>query len=86
VFLELYEQTGQLGEAAKTAGISRMLHYRKLQSDPVYQRSFAEAEQRAAQEFEDEAVRRARDGVKRPILGIEEHRERALGDDSPLTY
>ena len=39
------------------------MHYRKLE-DPAYRA----AEQRAAQELEDEAVRRAKDGVKRPVL------------------
>src|SRR5215831_1541733 len=68
VFLRIYEETGRLTEAAKAAGIHRSTHYRKLASDPEYRKAFEEAESRAAQSLEDEAIRRARDGVKRPLM------------------
>jgi hypothetical protein len=67
VFLEVYEQTGRLTEAARIAGVSRRTHYRKLE-DPVYRKAFAEAEQGAVDALEAEAIRRGRDGVKKPIL------------------
>jgi hypothetical protein len=67
VFLEVYAQTGRLTEAARIAGIDRRTHYRKLE-DPAYRAAFEAAEQTAAKDLEDEAVRRAKDGVKRPVM------------------
>ena len=66
-FLEVYQRTGRLTEAARIAGVDRRTHYRKLE-DPAYRAAFEATEQRAAQELEDEAVRRAKDGVRRPVL------------------
>ena len=57
-----------VAEAAKPAGVSRMLHYRRLQSDPVYRGAFERVQDDLADTLEGEAIRRARDGVKRPIL------------------
>jgi hypothetical protein len=67
-FLEVYQQTGRLTEAAKAAGVHRCTHYRRLASDPLYQKAFRDAEERAGQELEDEAVQRALHGVKRPVM------------------
>jgi hypothetical protein len=68
VFLEAYERTGRVSEAAAIAGTGRRTHYNKLKSDPVYRKAFEEAEERAAQTLEDEAVRRAVTGVRRPVM------------------
>jgi hypothetical protein len=68
VFLEVYEQTGRLAEAARIAGVNRKLHYRRIANDPVYKVAFELAEQRAVDALEFEAVRRAKDGVKRPVM------------------
>jgi hypothetical protein len=68
VFLEVYQQTGRVNEAAPQAGISRMTHYTRLRSDPVYAGAFRKAEEIAAHELEDEAIRRARDGIRRPVM------------------
>jgi hypothetical protein len=67
-FLRIYALTGRLGEAAKAAGVHRCTHYRRLASDPLYQKAFRDAEERAGQELQDEAVRRAMEGVKRPMM------------------
>jgi hypothetical protein len=66
-FLAAYEQTGRVAEAAAIAGITRMMHYRKLETDPAYRQAFEAAEERAAQTLEDEAVRRAVEGVRHPV-------------------
>src|SRR5262252_6366453 len=68
VFLEVYEQTGRVDVAARIAGIGRKTHYRKLKDDPAYRKAFELAEECAAQALEDEAIRRAKDGVKRPVM------------------
>jgi hypothetical protein len=67
VFLEAYAQIGGVTEAAAIAGINRRTHYRKL-NDPTYRAIFQETEEQAAQALEDEAVRRAKDGVRRPVM------------------
>jgi hypothetical protein len=67
-FLEAYQRTGRLTEAAKAAGVNRKTHYRKLETDPAYRKAFQEAEERAAQTLEDEAVRRGYQGVERPVM------------------
>ena len=53
--------------AAKAAGISRQSHYRWLKTDPDYPGRYQEAKAESAQLLEDEAVRRARDGVVEQI-------------------
>jgi hypothetical protein len=68
VFLEAYERTGRVNEAARIAGITARTHYRKLKGDPTYRAAFEEAETQTAQALEDEAIRRAMVGVRRPVL------------------
>ena len=67
-FLAAYEHTGRLTEAARTAGIHRCTHYRRIETDPAYRKAFEAAEERAGQIFEDEAVKRAIVGVKRAVM------------------
>jgi hypothetical protein len=66
-FLEAYQRTGQVSAAAAHAGVSRMTHYRRLKTDRVYATAFRVAEEQVGQELEDEAIRRAVTGVKRPV-------------------
>jgi hypothetical protein len=68
VFLEAYERTGRVTEAARIAGIGRRTHYHKIKTDPAYRKAFEAAEECAAQALEDEAIRRAKEGVKRPVM------------------
>jgi hypothetical protein len=49
------------------AGIDRGTHYDWLQKDPEYRAQFEAATDQAAQALEDEAVRRAYEGVERPV-------------------
>lgn len=67
-FLAAYKLTGRITKAADAAGISRWAHYRLLEKSPQYRAEFAKADLIAADSLEDEAVRRAREGVRRPVV------------------
>ena len=66
-FLLAYLSTASVTKAAKAAKIDRILHYRWLREDPEYAVDFAAAQNEAAQILEDEAVRRAHQGTRKPI-------------------
>lgn len=54
--------------AARAAGISREAHYRQLERSPQYKAAYEEAYRQGIDSLEDEAVRRAQHGVRRPIM------------------
>ena len=54
--------------AAAAAKVDIKDHYRWLKEDPNYRKSWDEVQEQAAQSVEDEAVRRAMEGVKRVVL------------------
>jgi hypothetical protein len=66
-FLDAFTTCGQVYKAAYACGIVPARHYRWLQQDEVYRRSFAEAEQIVADLLESEVVRRAVEGTEEPI-------------------
>jgi len=49
------------------AGIDRGTHYDWLKADPGYKAAFEAVQDQEAQALEDEAVRRAYEGVERPV-------------------
>jgi len=49
------------------AGIDRGTHYDWLRKDPEYRAQFEAATDQAAQALEDEAVRRAYEGIDKPV-------------------
>jgi hypothetical protein len=65
-FLAAFAVTASITRAAKAAKIDRALHYRWLAEGGAYPEQFASASDRAAQILEDEAVRRAHEGVVEP--------------------
>lgn len=67
-FLAAYTQTASISKAAKAARIDRSLHYRWLKDDDVYKLAFAAAYLEAGDQLEDEAVRRAHQGVEEPLV------------------
>jgi hypothetical protein len=67
-FLECFAICGRVCEAARWAKIHRCQHAEWMQNDSTYPERFRRARMRAAQELEDEAVQRAREGVCRPVL------------------
>lgn len=67
-FLAGYRATGNITRAAEIAGISRDMHYRRMKTDPEYKRVFEENERIAIGVLEDEATRRAVEGVQEPVI------------------
>ena len=66
-FLTAYAETGKKGLAAELAGIDRSAIYQPgWRDDPVFQEALARAEEMAADILEDEAFRRAVEGVEKP--------------------
>lgn len=67
-FLAAYKLTASITKASAAAKIDRALHYQWLKTSEGYRQAFALAKTEAAQVLEDEAVRRATEGVKEPIF------------------
>jgi hypothetical protein len=66
-FLAALEETGSVSAAAKAAKISRVTVYAHKRDDPDFAKEWDEALDRAADTLEDEARRRAHDGVDEDI-------------------
>src|SRR5262245_35493141 len=60
-----YAETGQLRRSCRAVTVDHSQHYYWLDTDPDYVAAFAQAERIAAFTLEEEAIRRARDGVRR---------------------
>jgi hypothetical protein len=67
-FLEAFAVSCSVQKAARWAGVHRQTHYDWMREDATYPTRFAQARERAAQSLEDEAVRRAMEGIRRPVL------------------
>jgi hypothetical protein len=65
-FLAAFAVCGNLTKAARWAKVHRTSHYVWLQ-DADYAEAFRLAEQRAVRTLEDEAVRRAHDGIRKAV-------------------
>src|SRR5215510_12673110 len=68
VLLETYAATGRVKQACAVAGISRESHYKRLETDPAYQKAFARAQQQLGDVIEDELFRRGIDGESDALL------------------
>jgi hypothetical protein len=66
-FLAAFKLTASITKAAAAAKCERGLHYRWLE-EPEYAAAFEAAKEEAAQSLEDEAVRRAHEGVSEPVI------------------
>lgn len=66
-FLAAYRQTASITKAAAAAKIDRTMHYRWLET-LAYRQAFERAADEAAQVLEDEAVRRATEGILEPVF------------------
>jgi hypothetical protein len=62
-----YQQIGRLDLACEKAGVHRRTHYDWLESDPEYRIKFQACRRQVIQLLEDEAWRRAVEGVSKPI-------------------
>ena len=67
-FIAAYTTTASVQKAAEAAKVHKSRHYRWLEEDPEYAEEFRKAQDEAAQMLEDEAVRRAHDGVEEPVI------------------
>jgi len=67
-FLAVYAQLGNIKNAAEIAEIDRTTHYDWLKNDPEYVLDFADAELQAGEHLEQEARRRAVEGVEKPVF------------------
>lgn len=67
-FLTAYALSANLSKAARDAGITRDLHYQWMREDPFYPELFLQSKREAAQSLEDEAVRRGKEGIERPVI------------------
>lgn len=66
--LMAYIKTGSLTRACQHCAITQNAHRRWLQQDPQYAEAWADARDALADSLEEEAIRRARDGVTRPVF------------------
>lgn len=66
-FLVAYSELGNRTQAAKAAGIDRRNHSNWMRGDGEYRTAFEEAHQQACETLEEEARRRAVDGVEEPV-------------------
>lgn len=64
-FLAAYAETCSILRAASAAQIDRGSHYRWMRDSEEYREAFLEAKNQAMDALEDEAVRRAKEGVER---------------------
>jgi hypothetical protein len=67
-FLEALADTGSVASAAAVAGTSRTRVYELRKADPAFATAWQEAEEIAADRLEDEARRRALEGVPEPLV------------------
>jgi hypothetical protein len=66
-FLAAYIENGNITRAAEIAEIERQNHYNWINEDPNYVKAFEYAKEAAADRLEQEARRRAVEGVDKPI-------------------
>lgn len=67
-FLAAYNECGNITRAAEIAGVARQTHYDWMSDDEHYAAAFASATEHAADRLEQEARRRAVEGVDEPVF------------------
>jgi hypothetical protein len=77
-FLLAFTQCGQITHSCRAAEMDHCMHYYWLKTDAAYVHAFAEAQTIAGRLLEEEAIRRARDGVKRTIY----HQGEPVGEET----
>src|ERR1700746_3400356 len=82
-FLKVLADTGNVTAAVAAAGISRTRAYERRKTDPAFAAAWDEAEDIATDRLEDEARRRAMEGVAEPLVSAG---KLVRGDDGqPIT-
>jgi len=67
-FLKAFAETLNIAESARRVDRDSDVHYYWLQTDPRYAECFEAVKAAAVQSLEDEAVRRAKNGVLVPVV------------------
>ena len=67
-FLAAFRETASITKAADASKAHRRSHYKWLADDPDYAAAFERAKIEAGQTLEDEAIRRAHEGVLTPVF------------------
>lgn len=67
-FIAAYAECGTITKAAEVAGIARQTHYDWLKADSEYVKACDAAYEQAGERLEQEARRRAVEGVKKPVF------------------
>lgn len=67
-FLAAYATVATVRNGCKIAEISRTTHYQWMKDDPLYKEAFSEAKREACDNLEEEATRRAMEGVEEPVF------------------
>ena len=80
-FLACFAACASVTRAARWTHINRTCHYARLREDPTYEARFKEAERVAARTLEDEAVRRAHEGLHRAVR----YKGKVVGYESEYT-
>src|SRR5579885_2270936 len=66
-FLAAYEETCKIGAAAEASSIPRRTHYAWMENDEAYRAEFERVRAMIGDRLEDEAIRRAHDGIEKPV-------------------
>jgi hypothetical protein len=85
-FLAAYAATASVKAAAAAAKLAFVTHYDWMTKDATYRAAFAAVQDQAAQALEDEAVRRAHEGVKRPVMYQGQPVKTGRGRSSRILY
>ena len=72
-FLAAYQVYGRVDKASKVAGVERGRHSEWMRQDPTYSARFEQAKATALQSMEDEMIRRAHEGIRKPVLHQGKH-------------
>jgi hypothetical protein len=65
--LAAYTETANISRSAAAAEIDRTTHYVWMREDADYRAAFESAKEIAVDSLEDEAIRRAKDGLLKPV-------------------
>lgn len=80
-FLAAFGECGSLTQAARWSKLTRQAHYEWMAEGSNYPEAFAFAEKKASRTLRDEAIRRARDGVRKAVR----HRGRIVGYETEFS-
>ena len=72
-FLASYAHNGRITKSGIAAQVNWRNHYNWLRDDPIYVQAFEVAKSMAGDFLEDEALRRAVEGIQKPIFYKGEH-------------